>query len=66
MARGLISRDSVRGDFYQLLREQVPGRRAEEEITIFKNGGGAHLDPMIAHYLSELVGSANDSGTPPL
>lgn len=52
---GVISPESVRGDFYDLLGAQAAGRTSVEEITVFKNGGGAHLDLMIARYLSGLV-----------
>lgn len=50
--RGVISSDHVRGDLYDLLGNKNSGRASEREITVFKNGGGAHLDLMIAHYLS--------------
>ena len=43
---GTIARDDVLGD----LRDLVAGRAGREgdEITVFKNGGGAHLDLMTA------------------
>lgn len=51
---GVITRDDVLGDLYDLVRGMV-GRRSPEDITVFKNGGGAHLDLMIAHFLLQLV-----------
>ena len=30
-------------------------RRSEDEITVFKNGGGAHLDLMCARYILDVV-----------
>ena len=33
------------GDLHDLVAGRV-GRRGPEEITLFKNGGGAHLDLM--------------------
>lgn len=54
LQRGVITRDDVLGDLYDLVRG-MQGRRSPEDITVFKNGGGAHLDLMIAHYLIQLV-----------
>lgn len=48
LARGVIARSDIRGDFYDLDRFAWPG---PEEITLFKNGGGAHLDLMTAHHV---------------
>ncbi|MEM8748929.1 MAG: ornithine cyclodeaminase [Pseudomonadota bacterium] len=46
IASGAISRDDVLGDLHALVSGEA-GRRTDDEITIFKNGGGAHLDVMI-------------------
>jgi ornithine cyclodeaminase len=48
LASGAITEADVVADFYQMA-EYV--RRSEEEITIAKNGGGAHLDLMTADYI---------------
>ena len=57
LASGAIQPESVLGDLYDLVA-QLPGvserPRGPEQITIFKNGGGAHLDLMVAHYLFSL------------
>jgi len=45
LARGVIRRDDVLGDLYDIMPGRV-GRRDADEITLFKNGGGAHLDLM--------------------
>lgn len=45
---GAISRDHVVADFYQM--DQFK-RQSPEEITICKNGGGAHLDLMTCRYI---------------
>lgn len=45
LAAGVISRDDVLADFYDLVAG-APGRVADSDITLFKNGGGAHLDLM--------------------
>lgn len=44
---GTIGRDDVKADFYDL-DAFAPG-----DITLFKNGGGAHLDLMTARYILE-------------
>ncbi len=44
IASGAISETDVVGDLYDLL--QGGGRTSDDEITLFKNGGGAHLDLM--------------------
>jgi ornithine cyclodeaminase len=45
LARGVITRADVRGDLYDLVAGRA-GRTGPEDITLFKNGGGAHLDLM--------------------
>jgi len=47
LAAGTIAEADVRGDLYELSAGTV-GRTSAEEITLFKNGGGAHLDMMVA------------------
>jgi ornithine cyclodeaminase len=55
LAAGAITEADVRGDLYDLVPSPAPARRSDDEITIFKNGGGAHLDLMIAAYIAEAV-----------
>ena len=50
IASGAIVREHVRGDLYTLLGAPPYARRVDE-ITAFKNGGGAHLDVMAANYM---------------
>ena len=45
---GTITRDHLIADYYDLDRFQ---RTSDEEITLFKNGGGAHLDLMTSRYI---------------
>lgn len=45
--RGVIGRDDVIADYYALDRF----KRAPQDITLFKNGGGAHLDLMTCDYI---------------
>ncbi|WP_110692651.1 ornithine cyclodeaminase family protein [Salinicola halophyticus] len=54
LASGAISERDVLGDFYDLLGGQA-GRQEASDITVFKNGGGAHLDLMIARYIAETM-----------
>jgi ornithine cyclodeaminase len=45
--RGVIGRDDIVADLYDLAAG-FAWRRAQGDITIYKNGGGAHLDLMTA------------------
>lgn len=47
IASGAITEDDVLADFYTL----DAFHRSPEDITIFKNGGGAHLDLMVSDYI---------------
>jgi len=55
IAAGVISAEDVVADLYDLCGGGG-GRRAAEEITLFKNGGGAHLDLMTADLLRRVAG----------
>lgn len=50
LAQGIIKRSAVLADFYDLPTGKFT-RNHPDEITLFKNGGGAHLDLMTAHYI---------------
>jgi len=50
IARGIISPESIRADFYDLPKGSF-ARHSPDEITICKNGGGAHLDLIAAQYI---------------
>tara|TARA_R110002110_G_scaffold13596_2_gene64762 strand:+ start:2843 stop:3763 length:921 start_codon:yes stop_codon:yes gene_type:complete len=45
---GVITRDDLTADYYNLSRFS---RQSDGEITLFKNGGGAHLDLMTSRYI---------------
>jgi len=47
---GVMTEADVLGDFYDLASGAFT-RRSDDEITIAKNGGGAHLDLMTATYI---------------
>ena len=51
LASGAITRQDVLGDLFDLCRGRAPRRRSEDEITLFKNGGGSHLDLFSAEFL---------------
>ena len=55
IASGAITADDVLGDLYDLLRPGARRRQSDDEITLFKNGGGAHLDLMIASYIAQAM-----------
>ena len=50
IARGVLGPRDVVADLYEPERFR---RRSPEETTVFKNGGGAHLDLMTARYVVE-------------
>jgi ornithine cyclodeaminase len=51
IARGLITRDGIVADLFDLAAGRHPGRTSDEQITMYKNVGGAHLDLFTAYYL---------------
>lgn len=50
IASGAIGEADVLADYYQMDGFQ---RKSDDEITLFKNGGGAHLDLMVSRYILE-------------
>jgi len=48
IARGVFTPAKIVADYYDL---PAFVRRSAEEITLFKNGGGAHLDLMVSRYI---------------
>ncbi|MDQ7260382.1 ornithine cyclodeaminase [Paracoccus sp. PS-1] len=55
IASGAITAESVLGDLYDLVRPDARRRQSDDEITLFKNGGGAHLDLMIASWIARVM-----------
>lgn len=51
LASGALARSDVLADFYAI--DQFPAWNPEE-ITLFKNGGGAHLDLMTSRHILDL------------
>lgn len=54
LASGAIKRADVLGDLYDLVPQKC-GRKSKDDITLFKNGGGAHLDLMVAGAILKAV-----------
>ena len=52
-AAGVIDEQTVRADLFQLCQGRHPGRSTAGQITLFKNGGGGHLDLMTARILQQ-------------
>jgi ornithine cyclodeaminase len=51
LASGAIAAADILGDLFDLCQGRAPGRRSPEEITLYKNGGGSHLDLFSAEFL---------------
>ena len=51
LARGIISRDQLAADLFDLCGGKHPGRTSEDQITVYKNSGGGHLDLFTARHL---------------
>ena len=55
LAAGLIAKDTVT-DTFQLARGERPGRQSDDEITLFKSGGGGHEDLGTAQHILTRLG----------
>ncbi|MGD9510145.1 MAG: ornithine cyclodeaminase family protein [Geminicoccaceae bacterium] len=61
IGRGVLTRTKIEGDLYDLCRGHGVNRR-DEEITLFKNGGGGHLDLFTALFILERLRDGNEHG----
>ena len=52
---GRFTADRIEGDLFDLCRKGLLSPRADSDITLFKNGGGGHLDLMTASYYVDRV-----------
>ena len=52
---GVITRDDIIADYYDIADGRFV-RTSDDQITICKNGGGAHLDLMVARYILGAAG----------
>lgn len=58
IAHGLITLESVEADLFDLCTGRRPGRRTPDEITMYKNVGGGHLDLFTARHLDAVARGA--------
>lgn len=59
IANGVIDETDIVADLYDLCRGEHAGRTGNDQITLFKNGGGGHLDLMTTRFLMERI---NENG----
>jgi ornithine cyclodeaminase/alanine dehydrogenase-like protein (mu-crystallin family) len=62
LAAGLIAPGSIR-NLWELCRGEAQGRRAPDEITVFKNIGGAHLDLFTIACLRAALAAAGETAS---
>ena len=55
MDAGMINENDILGDLFDLVGRKTVGRQSNDEITVFKNAGGAHLDLMVAAALVKKI-----------
>ena len=53
LSDGTLARSDILADNFDFARKQHPGRTSADQITVFKNGGGGHLDLMVAQILCD-------------
>jgi ornithine cyclodeaminase len=53
LASGVINEQDVLADLSDLCQQRHGGRQSDDEVTLFKNGGGGHLDLMCARILHQ-------------
>lgn len=58
MASGAIRKEDVLGDLYDLVGGRAVGRATSQDITMFKNAGGGHLDLMTAQAVMSSLGAS--------
>lgn len=51
--RGVIAKEKIEGDLFDLCLRSREFVRRRDDITLFKNGGGGHLDLFTALFLAE-------------
>jgi len=56
LEQGVITKDAIKGDFHEIIAGDC-GRASDAEITVLKNGGGAHLDVMVCSALARAFGN---------
>ena len=56
LRRGIIQRQDIEADLFELCRDGYAVNRRPGDITLFKNGGGAHLDLFTALFIWRNLG----------
>ena len=56
LRRGVIQRQDIEADLFELCRDGYEVNRKPDDITLFKNGGGAHLDLFTALFIWRNLG----------
>lgn len=51
LRRGVIQRQDIEADLFELCRDDHAVNRKPDDITLYKNGGGAHLDLFTALFI---------------
>lgn len=51
----VIAREDIIADLFDLCGGRHPGRTSDDQITVFKNVGGGHLDLFVARHLRDAV-----------
>lgn len=62
---GVIDATDIEGDLFDLCGGRAAGRQHDSDITLFKNGGGGHLDLMFADWLSRRCAAPAEGCVPP-
>lgn len=62
VARGLISLASIEADLFDLCAGRHAGRSGPDEITMYKNVGGGHLDLFATRHLAAVAQRAEAGG----
>lgn len=57
LERGILTREQLVADLFDLCTGRHPGRTSAEQITVYKNSGGGHLDLFTARHLLGRVGA---------
>jgi ornithine cyclodeaminase len=57
LAAGILSREDIVGDLFDLCKGRHPGRESDDQITLYKNVGGGHLDMFaMKHLVAQVFG----------
>jgi len=55
MEAGVIAEADILGDLFDLCQKRVAGRQNVDDLTVYKNGGGGHLDLFTAEHLASCL-----------